>query len=79
MLAQDAGSVLGLSVTARTLHNTAKLAGAKQEEVDGLLATAVKAAAAKSYSEAFKDYTHAIVVLRGGEWTPALAWTTALT
>jgi predicted esterase len=79
VFAQDAGSVLGLSVTARTLRNTVKLTADQQEEVDHANAAAVKAAGAKNYAEAFKDYTHALTILRGEEWTPAVAWSAALT
>src|SRR5277367_1912871 len=78
VFAQDAGQVLGLSVTERTLRNTVKLLPAKQEEVDRLSAAAAKANAAGNYSEAFKDMKHAITLLNGGEWTPTVAWTTAL-
>jgi predicted esterase len=76
--AQDAGQLLGLSVTERTLRNTVKLPPAKQEEVDRLAAAAMKANAARNYSEAYKDMQHAIVLLKGAEWTPGRAWTTAL-
>jgi predicted esterase len=79
VFAQDAGSVLGLSVTARTLRNTVKLTPARQQEIDALTSAAVKAASAKDYKEAFKDYRHALALLNGAEWTPNLAWTTALT
>jgi predicted esterase len=76
--AQDAGQILGLSVTERTLRNTVKLAPAKMEEVDHLAADAVKANAAKDYNVAFKDMKHAISLLNGMDWTPRLAWTTAV-
>jgi predicted esterase len=77
-LGQDAGQVLGLSVTERTLRNTVKLTPAKLEEADRLSAAATKANAEKNYPEAYKDMRHAIALLNGAEWTPTLAWTTAL-
>ena len=53
--AQDAGQVLGLSVTERTLRNTVE-AGSRQTGGSGpLRAAAAKANAAKNYPEAFKD------------------------
>jgi predicted esterase len=79
LLAQDAGTVLGLSVTARTLRNTVKLTPSRQEEIDRLTAAAVKAAGEKDYKEANKDLRHALALLNGAEWTPQLAWTTSLT
>lgn len=77
--AQDAGVILGLSVTERTLRNTVKLPPAKMEEVDGLAAAATKANAARNYGDAYKNMQHAIALLNGAEWTPTRAWTTALT
>jgi predicted esterase len=78
LLAQDAGTVLGLSVTERTLRNTVKLDAARMEQVDRLTAAAVKANAAKDYPEAFRDLKHAISLLNRVEWTPALAWSAAV-
>lgn len=78
LFAQDAGQLLGLSVTERTLRNTVKLPPDQLEEADRLAASAVKESAAKEYGIAFRDMRHAITVLSGKEWTPALAWTTAL-
>ncbi len=79
LFAQDAGTILGLSVTARTLRNTAKLTPSQGEEVDKLTAAAVKSSAAKEYADAYRDLQHAIALMRGGDWTPAKAWALALT
>jgi predicted esterase len=77
--AQDAGIILGLTVTERTLRNTVKIAPAKLEEVDSLAAAATKANASRNYPEAYKNMQHAIALLNRFEWTPTRAWTTALT
>jgi predicted esterase len=79
VFAQNAASVLALSVSERTLRNTSKLAAAKLEEADRLTAAAIKANGNKDYREADKDLRHALAILSGLEWTPTLAWTTALT
>jgi predicted esterase len=78
LFAQDAGQVLSLRVTEGTLRNTAKLPTAKLEEADRLAAAATKANGARDYPEALKDLRHAIAILSGRDWTPAVEWSTGL-
>jgi predicted esterase len=78
VLAQDAGTILALTVSARTLRNTAKLNPTQSTEIDKLTAAATKAAGDKNYPESYKDLQHALALLNGGEWTPARAWSASL-
>ncbi|HET9528908.1 MAG TPA: prolyl oligopeptidase family serine peptidase [Blastocatellia bacterium] len=77
--AQDAGQVLRLSVGYNTLKNSTTLSAEKRAEVDRLGKLAQEASLAKKYGEALKHYYHAITIMRGSEWTPARALSTALT
>jgi predicted esterase len=77
--AQDAGTVLGLMVNATTQRNTSKIVPPQIEEIDRLLVAARKESEAKDYAVSYRDYQHALTLLRGDEWTPAKAWTTAVT
>ncbi|HEX8186286.1 MAG TPA: prolyl oligopeptidase family serine peptidase [Blastocatellia bacterium] len=81
--AQDAGQVLRVSVGFGTLKNTpeviARLTPEKRAEVDRLAELARQSNAAGKYGEALKHYYHAIAILRGTEWTPARALSSALT
>jgi predicted esterase len=81
--AQDAGQVLRVSVGYGTLKNTpeviAKMTPEKRAEVDRLGELARQANVAGKYGEALKRYYHAIAILRGMEWTPARAFSSALT
>jgi predicted esterase len=77
--AQDGGTVLGLMVNATTLRNTAKVEPAQAEEIDHLLAAARKGSEAKNYAISYRDYQHALTLLRGEQWTPAKAWNIAVT
>jgi predicted esterase len=77
--AQDAGTVLGLMVSATTLRNTAKIEPPQLTEIDKLLAAARKESAAQEYAVSYRDYQHALTLLRGDEWTPVQEWMTAVT
>ena len=81
--AQDAGQVLRTSVGYGTLKNTpeviGKLTPEKRAEVDRLGDMARAANGAGKYGEALKHYYHAIAIMRGAEWTPAQALSSALT
>src|SRR5215216_7557375 len=81
--AQDAGQVLRVSVGYGTLKNTpeviAKLTPEKRAEVDRLGEMARQANAAGKYGEALKSFYHAMAIMRGTEWTPARALSSALT
>ncbi|HSE98527.1 MAG TPA: prolyl oligopeptidase family serine peptidase [Blastocatellia bacterium] len=77
--AQDAGQVLRLSVGYNTLKNSTAMSPEKRAEVDRLGKLAQEASLAKKYGEAVKHYLHAITLMRGAEWSPARAFSTALT
>lgn len=77
--AQDAGQVLRLSVGYNTLKNSTKMDDAMRSKVEGLGKKAQEARQAGRYGEALKHYHHAIALMRGAEWTPERALTTALT
>lgn len=77
--AQDAGTVLGLMVSATTLRNTAKIEPPQLTEIDRLLTAARKEGEAKEYALSYRDYQHALTLLRGDDWTPAQEWMTAVT
>jgi predicted esterase len=81
--AQDAGQVLRVSVGYGTLKNTpeviSKLTPEKRAEVDRLGDLAKQANTAGKYGEALKNYYHAMAIMRGMEWTPARALSSALT
>jgi pimeloyl-ACP methyl ester carboxylesterase len=77
--AQDAGQVLRLSIGYNNLKKSAeKLGSEKRAEVEKLGQLASEATRAGKYGEALKHYYHAIVLLRGAEWTPETALSTAL-
>lgn len=77
--AQDAGQVLRLSVGYGTLKNSVTMPPEKRAEVDRLGDLAKAASAAGKYGEALKHLYHAIAIMRGTEWTPARAFSSALT
>lgn len=78
-LAQDAGQVLRVSVGFGTLKNTVTMTPEKKAEVDRLEALARAANAASKYGDALKHLYHAMALMRGNDWTPANALTSALT
>src|SRR6185436_20072176 len=78
-LAQDAGQVLRVSVGFGTLKNTVTMSPEKKAEVDRLEALARAANAANKYGDALKHLYHAMALMRGNDWTPANALTSALT
>lgn len=82
-LAQDSGQVLRVSVGYGTMKNTpsvmAKLTPEKRLEVDRLGELARAANAQGKYGDALKHLYHAMTLMRGAEWTPARALTSALT
>jgi len=78
-LAQDPGTVLSTMVQATTLRNTSKQTPEKLSEADRIFAAGVKARNDQSYSEAQKEFEHAILLLEGGTWTPERAWSSSLT
>jgi hypothetical protein len=81
--AQDAGQVLRVSVGYGTLKNTpeviARLTPESRAEVDRLGDLAKQANAAGKHGDALKHYYHAMAIMRGMEWTPARALSSALT
>lgn len=78
--AQDAGQVLRVSVGYNTFKNSAEnLSPEKRAEVDRLGKMAQQATAARKYGDALKHYYHAIALIRGSEWTPEAALSSALT
>jgi len=83
MLAQDSGQVLRVSVGYGTMKNTRsfmdKLTPEARAEVDRLGALATKANSEGKYGDALKHLYHAMALIRGAEWTPARALTSALT
>ena len=76
--AQDAQQVLRLSVSFRTMKNTAQMDEATRKTVGELEAKARAATIAQKYGEALKHYSHAMVLMRKQEWTPLRAFNTAL-
>ncbi len=78
-LAQDAESVLQLSVGYRTQKNSATLTDAARAEVERLEAQAQAAAQRGAYDEATKHFAHARAVVRGERWTFTRALGDALT
>ena len=73
--AQDAQQVLRLWVQYNSVKNASisSMDDAKKAEVARLDSAAQAANAAHNYGEAMKDYFHALVVMRGMEWTPSRA------
>src|SRR6185503_10377631 len=78
-VAQDAGQVLRVSVGFGTLKNTVTMTPEKKAEVDRLEALARAANAASKYGDALKHLYHAMALMRGTNWSPASALTSALT
>lgn len=82
-LAQDSGQVLRVSVGYGTLRNTpsvmAKLTPEARAEVDRLAESARAANGEGKYGDALKHLYHAMALMRGTEWTPTRALTSALT
>ena len=76
--AQDAGQVLRVSVGYGTLKNSATMTPEKRAEVDRLGDMARTSTAAGKYGEALKHYYHAMAIMRGMEWTPARALSSAV-
>jgi predicted esterase len=83
MLAQDSGQVLRVSVGYGTMKNTpsimAKLTPEVRADVDRLGELAKTANSEGKYGDALKHLYHAMALMRGAEWTPARALTSALT
>lgn len=83
VFAQDSGQVLRVSVGYGTMKNTpaviAKLTPEARAKVDRLGELARAANAEGKYGDALKHLYHAIALMRGTEWTPARAFTSALT
>lgn len=83
VVAQDSGQVLRVSVGYGTLKNTpavmAKLTPEAHAKVDRLEALAKAANLEGKYGDALKHLYHAMALMRGAEWTPARALTSALT
>src|SRR5688572_22435514 len=83
VLAQDSGQVLRVSVGYGTMKNTpsvmAKLTPEVRAEVDRLGESARAANAQGKYGNALKHLYHAMALMRGAEWTPARALSSALT
>jgi predicted esterase len=83
VLAQDSGQVLRVSVGYGTMKNTpsvtAKLTPEAKAEVDKLGEMARAANSEARYGDALKHLYHAMALMRGTEWTPARALTSALT
>ncbi|HKP10984.1 MAG TPA: prolyl oligopeptidase family serine peptidase, partial [Blastocatellia bacterium] len=77
--AQDAGQALRVSVGFNTLKNSTQLTPEKRAEVDNLGKMAQAAAAEKRFGDALKHYYHGIALMRGNEWTPSRAMSSALT
>ena len=77
--AQDAGQVLRVSVGFGTLRNTVTMTPEKKAEVDRLEALARAANAESKYGDALKHLYHAMALMRGTNWNPANALTSALT
>ncbi|MEW6211812.1 MAG: prolyl oligopeptidase family serine peptidase [Acidobacteriota bacterium] len=81
--AQDAGQALRISVGYNTQYNTVKNSPAfsaeKRAEVERLGKLAQEASAARRYGDAIKHYLHAMTLMRGAEWTPTRALSSALT
>ena len=78
VFAQDASQVLRLSVSYRTLKNTATLSEERRKEVEQLETQARAAAQAGKFGDALRHYHHAMVLLRNQTWTPARALGLAL-
>ena len=82
-LAQDAGQVLRVSVAYGTNKNMpsvmSKLTPEARAEVDRLGEMARVANGEGKYGDALKHLFHAIALMRGGEWTPARALSSAVT
>jgi predicted esterase len=77
--AQDAGQALRVSVGYGTLKNSVEMSAEKRAEVDRLGKLASEATAARNYGDALKHYYHAIALMRGTEWTPSRALSSAIT
>jgi predicted esterase len=77
--AQDAAQVLRLSVGFGTLKNTVNMSSETRAEVDRLSKLATEANAARRYDEALRHLYHGIALMRGQQWTPARALSSALT
>lgn len=78
-VAQDAGQVLRVSVGYGTLKNSVQMTPEKRAEVDNLGKLATEANAAGRYGDALKHLYHAMALMRGTDWTPARALSSALT
>lgn len=77
--AQDAESVLQLSVRYRTQKNGATLTDQIRAEADRLEAQATAASQRGAFDEATKHFFHALAVVRGERWTFTRALSDALT
>lgn len=81
--AQDAAQVLRVSVGFGTMKNTpaimAKLTPEARAEVDRLEKLARAANSGAKYGDALKHLYHAMALMRGTEWTPSRALSSAVT
>lgn len=75
---QDAGMVLSTSVAYTTMAATTPLTPEKKAEVDRLRQEAMAAGRAGKHGEALKHLYHGMALMRGLEWTPAIARTASL-
>lgn len=71
LTAQDASLVLQTSVSHDSLAASTPMPPEKKAEVQKLRQQAGEANAAKNYSEALRHLHHGMMLIRGGEWTPA--------
>jgi predicted esterase len=78
LLAQDAGEVLRTSVAYRTQRNTLQLTDEQKQQADQLARAASQAGANANYSEAMRNYHHAMAVMRAVEWTPGYEFAASL-
>jgi predicted esterase len=79
VLAQDAGMVLRMSVTYRTLKNSRPLKMEDRALVEQLENWSREATAERRYGEAVKHLAHGMSLMEGQAWTPARALGAALT
>jgi predicted esterase len=75
---QDAGMVLGTSVTYNTQKASLPLSPEQRKQADDLGRQAQQANQAGKYGDALRDYYQGMAVMRGAEWTPALELVSSL-
>ena len=69
--AQDAGLVLRTSVSYNTQRASLPLSDDQRKEADRLAQEAQRAAQARKYADAMRDYNQGAAIMRGIPWTPA--------